>query len=689
MLRLQAPQTARAVTTAILVVWAFLCASIPGPARAEARTIAVPAAREVVDATPELSRATRTHVREYDGLGRPIEAWVDGVGLPPHTTSTQGQVSSTTDPFGGVAFTYDGLGYEASATRSWMTGPDTVFVTGPDLQGQPESVTFPSGRVVAYDRSNGVLTRTTIGGTTIDHTYTSWGAPESWTSNVGASGFTEWNTPLWPSMVELTNGSMVRDRTYTWYDNGLMRDRGATGKFTETYAYDGQRQLTQVDEVVAGLQESYAYDGAGNITVHTDRAGRTWTHSVNDPRNQISERSDGTVTEGYTYDGAGRLAVVTVDAGSGPFPRSSYIYDGLGRLVIATDTGDTWSYGRDAAGDVVVRSGPGGETRSFRGWTKQSGGAVSEDVAPMLTYAGTERRWHLKEVDGTTVVTSKDLGMVVGHRRQGVYGQRFVEGGSPERKAAFHGRWEEEAGLVAMGPRHANRVDGRWLQPEPLLVEGIPQEMLGDPRSLAQYRYARNAPGTYLDPSGNNPVGAAAVAYAVFEVVGTGADILAVAASAHHAWTVGRVTTALVVDVSLTAVGLVSPAAGMAGGGRGLKQVVSMADGAIDATRAAGAADEAAAVASGGGQQFFRGAKPGEAPDFTPRPGEFKVEKDIVKDAGEGGRGVSVFDNPESVVSKALYRTRSTKQRCRTPSASSSGGRIPRTMRSSPPRVPT
>jgi RHS repeat-associated protein len=127
---------------------------------------------------------------------------------------------------------------------------------------------------------------------------------------------------------------------------------------------------------------------------------------------------------------------------------------------------------------------------------------VSEDVAPMLTYAGGERRWHLKEVDGTTVVTSKDLGMVVGHRRQGVYGQRYVEGGSPERKAAFHGRWEEEAGLVAMGPRHVNRVDGRWLQPEPLLMEGIPQEMLGDPRGLATYRYSRNTPTTYQDQSG-------------------------------------------------------------------------------------------------------------------------------------------------------------------------------------------
>jgi hypothetical protein len=37
------------------------------------------------------------------------------------------------------------------------------------------------------------------------------------------------------------------------------------------------------------------------------------------------------------------------------------------------------------------------------------------------------------------------------------------------------------------------------LQPEPLLMEGIPQEMLGDPRGLATYRYSRNTPSSYRD----------------------------------------------------------------------------------------------------------------------------------------------------------------------------------------------
>ena len=52
-------------------------------------------------------------------------------------------------------------------------------------------------------------------------------------------------------------------------------------------------------------------------------------------------------------------------------------------------------------------------------------------------------------------------------------------------------------------------------------------------------------------------------------------------------------------------------------------------------------------VATKGGQDFFRGSRNGEAPDFTPRPNEFKVDKQtgLVKDT----HGVSVFDNAKSV----------------------------------------
>jgi hypothetical protein len=50
-------------------------------------------------------------------------------------------------------------------------------------------------------------------------------------------------------------------------------------------------------------------------------------------------------------------------------------------------------------------------------------------------------------------------------------------------------------------------------------------------------------------------------------------------------------------------------------------------------------------------QAFFRGAKPGEAPSFSPRPNEFKVDADgLLKPT----HGVSEFDNPTSVTFKGI-----------------------------------
>ncbi|MVO18482.1 hypothetical protein [Parasedimentitalea huanghaiensis] len=52
------------------------------------------------------------------------------------------------------------------------------------------------------------------------------------------------------------------------------------------------------------------------------------------------------------------------------------------------------------------------------------------------------------------------------------------------------------------------------------------------------------------------------------------------------------------------------------------------------------------------GKKFFRGARPGQVPDFTPRPNDYKVDPatGFVKPT----HGVSVFDNPESVASKGF-----------------------------------
>jgi len=60
----------------------------------------------------------------------------------------------------------------------------------------------------------------------------------------------------------------------------------------------------------------------------------------------------------------------------------------------------------------------------------------------------------------------------------------------------------------------------------------------------------------------------------------------------------------------------------------------------------------ARSVATESGPSFYRGARPGEAPSFEPRPNDFKV--DPASGTVKPTYGVSVFDNPGSVTSKGF-----------------------------------
>jgi hypothetical protein len=165
------------------------------------------------------------------------------------------------------------------------------------------------------------------------------------------------------------------------------------------------------------------------------------------------------------------------------------------------------AFDRDADG-VIVRRWGGSAPASFEvaGWSQEVGRPAKEDYTPHVSGAAGQLQFHLVEFDGTNIVSSRPLGAVVGFRRQGAYGQEFTSGGEPELRRSFHGHREEPGlALTAAGPRHLLRADGRWLQPEPLLYLGIPEELRSDPRALMMYRYGHNAPSVYADPSGMSP----------------------------------------------------------------------------------------------------------------------------------------------------------------------------------------
>jgi YD repeat-containing protein len=287
----------------------------------------------------------------------------------------------------------------------------------------------------------------------------------------------------------------------------------------------------------------------------TGRDGVEWSSTVG-ALHQTTSRTSVEGTETYAYDATGRLSSM-VRGGSVTF----YRYDGLGRLrAVENGVGLVRAFDRDADG-VIVRRWGGSAPASFEvaGWSQEVGRPAKEDYTPHVSGAAGQLQFHLVEFDGTNIVSSRPLGAVVGFRRQGAYGQEFTSGGEPELRRSFHGHREEPGlALTAAGPRHLLRADGRWLQPEPLLYLGIPEELRSDPRALMMYRYGHNAPSVYADDTGFLPQVAAGGALMTAALWGyrlyTAADTVATATdygvAAYALW---RGDVSLAQDLAVTA----------------------------------------------------------------------------------------------------------------------------------------
>lgn len=190
-----------------------------------------------------------------------------------------------------------------------------------------------------------------------------------------------------------------------------------------------------------------------------------------------------------------------------------------------------------------------------------------------------------------------------------------------DEKQWFTGKLEETpVGVQYFGARWYEPEIGRFISPDP--VQFHEENVF----SFNSYAYANNNPYAYIDPDGR--------------AVETGWDLLnvgmGIASFAVNVSTGNYPAAALdAVGVVIDSVAVIVP--GIPGG----------ASYGINAARAGGKALEVTK-----GPEFYRGAKPGSTPDFTPRPNEFKV--DATTGTVKPTHGVSVFDNPGSVSSKGF-----------------------------------
>ncbi len=302
-----------------------------------------------------------------------------------------GRLSGITDESGSTSIAYD---HRGNVTQETRTIGGVAYVTGYayDPADRLVSVTYPSGRIVSYERDlesrvAAVFTRASIVSADFviawNMAYRPFGPLESFSFGNGLDVTLGYD--LDGRLTDIDTGPAgaaptVQDLAYVYDDANnilsiadaldLTRDQGfgydqlnrltsATGLYgTLGYDYDsvGNRTLRTIDDGLTVTSEAYTPDVFSNRLdqmVIGSTPTRALTHSAS---GQITADDRDGVVYGYGYDNSDRMNSVTV----GGVTTADYVHNALGQRVVKDVGGVVTHFHYDRAGRLIAETAPDG-----------------------------------------------------------------------------------------------------------------------------------------------------------------------------------------------------------------------------------------------------------------------------------------------------------------------------------------
>jgi RHS repeat-associated protein len=265
----------------------------------------------------------------FDALSRLTSISYNGFAAVTYTYDSaaqpygKGRLTGITDDSGTTILTYDARG---NVTEERRTDGGSTYVTGYsyDSADRVSTITYPTGRIVTYERNNalGQVTRvtTTVGGVTTivadSIAYMPFGGIKSYA--LGNGVVVTRNHDLDYRLDEIKDqGTALIQELRLFYDLrgnvDATQDLVSPGR-SQTFGYDGLSRLTQA----AGLYgtRGYSYDAVGNRLTEV-----------------VTPPSGSAVTDTYTYPSSShRLSSI---AGGNP---ASFTYDEVGNVIWKNDS---------------------------------------------------------------------------------------------------------------------------------------------------------------------------------------------------------------------------------------------------------------------------------------------------------------------------------------------------------------
>ncbi|MFC4072461.1 RHS repeat domain-containing protein [Actinoplanes subglobosus] len=228
---------------------------------------------------------------------------------------------------------------------------------------------------------------------------------------------------------------------------------------------------------------TYPASGASAVRPHTMTAttgARVGTYTYDATGNTLTRPAATTGTQTLTWDAEGRVDTVTGSGGT-----TSYIYDADGHRLIQ----------RDATGRTLylpgqeIRYTTSTATRSCTRYYTHGEGTIGSRTAAGLT-------WLSPDHQGTAGVAINASTQQATIRRQTPYGKsRDTTSSVWPNTRGFVGGTIDSTGLVHLGAREYDPVNGRFISSDPM-------QDFSDPQQWNSYAYANNNPMTFSDPTG-------------------------------------------------------------------------------------------------------------------------------------------------------------------------------------------
>jgi RHS repeat-associated protein len=414
-----------------------------------------------------------------------------------------GRLTGVSDAAGTVGYIYDILGRIVTEERVIGSQIYTIAYEY-DAAGNVVNVTYPSGRIVFFDRDDD-------GGTEVIRTLPSGGSMAWLVQWVG-------RTPFGPRSGILFGNDMRETRSYD-QDGRItaletLIDGTGTFMIDWTYAYGDKRNLTAITDLQnAANNQVYGYTDNGFLQTAlgpwgSPSAVETQTYSRVSGSNRLGGvTTDGTPSRSFTSDDAGNVIgdtdlststtkelafnhpgqLASVEIGG--TPKGGYLYDYLSRLVSrglpASST--TLHLVHDLNGNLIAEYDSAGTLlREYVWLDDRPVAAITAGMTPVTYWVHTD---HIER----PVMMTDDTDAVVWQASYLPYGEVYSIAGSASIDYRFPGQWFQlESGLHYNWHRHYDPTTGRYVQPDPL----------GMPDGPSRWAYVLNSPLMSVDPKG-------------------------------------------------------------------------------------------------------------------------------------------------------------------------------------------